>query len=64
MTPPRRPDPRPQPGRRPPEYVIVLWVSPQMTARTQRPAAPRTGQPPPGPPDRAPEPEPEPEAEP
>jgi len=36
MTRPRQPDPSPQPGTRPPEYVIELWVSPQLTERTSR----------------------------
>jgi hypothetical protein len=39
---PPQPDPSPPPGTRPPEYVIELWVSPQLTERT-RPAA-RAGQ--------------------
>ena len=34
---PRQPDPGPPPGTRPPEYVIELWISPQLTDRT-RPA--------------------------
>jgi hypothetical protein len=42
MTRPRQPDPSPPPGTRPPEYVIELWVSPQLTERTRRPAT-RTG---------------------
>jgi hypothetical protein len=40
---PRQPDPGPPPGTRPPEYVIDLWVSPQLTERNRRPAT-RTGQ--------------------
>ena len=43
MTRPRQPDPSPSPGTRPPEYVIELWVSPQLTERTSR-AALRTGE--------------------
>jgi hypothetical protein len=34
--PPRRDDASPPPGTRPPEYVIELWVSPQMRDRKQR----------------------------
>jgi hypothetical protein len=41
MTRPRQPDPGPPPGTRPPEYVIELWVSPQLQDRARRPA--RTG---------------------
>src|SRR5207247_6123946 len=40
MTRPRQPDPSPQPGTRPPEYVIELWVSPQLTQRTRRAVTP------------------------
>jgi len=32
----RRDDASPPPGTRPPEYVIELWVSPQMRNRNQR----------------------------
>jgi hypothetical protein len=39
---PRQPDPGPPPGTRPPEYVIELWVSPQLTEPNRRPAT-RTG---------------------
>jgi hypothetical protein len=39
-----QPDPAPQPGLRPPEYVIEAWVSPQLKDRIRRPAARRTGQ--------------------
>jgi hypothetical protein len=42
-----QPDPSPPHGTRPPEYVIELWVSPQLTERT-RPAA-RKGHRQPGP---------------
>lgn len=35
---PRQPDPGPPPGPRPPEYVIEVWVSPQLQDRTRRPA--------------------------
>jgi hypothetical protein len=42
MTRPRQPDPSPPPGTRPPEYVIELWVSPQLQDRAYR-AATRTG---------------------
>jgi hypothetical protein len=50
MTRPRQPDPSPPPGARPPEYVIELWVSPQLTDRTRR-----TGQRQPGPRSAAPQ---------
>jgi hypothetical protein len=43
MTRPRQPDPSPQPGTRPPEYVIELWVSPQLQDRIHRPTT-RAGQ--------------------
>jgi hypothetical protein len=43
MTRPRQPDPSLPPGTRPPEYVIELWVSPQLTERTGR-AVTRTGE--------------------
>jgi hypothetical protein len=33
----RQPDPGLPPGTRPPEYVIEVWVSPQLTERTGRP---------------------------
>jgi hypothetical protein len=39
LPPPRQPDPDPQLGRRPPEYLIEAWVSPQLKARTQHSAA-------------------------
>jgi hypothetical protein len=48
MTRPRQPDPSPPPGTRPPEYVIELWVSPQLQDRGRRPTA-RTGHKQPGP---------------
>jgi hypothetical protein len=37
---PRQPDPSPPPGTRPPEYVIELWVSPQLSDRACRPTTP------------------------
>jgi hypothetical protein len=43
MTRPRQPDPSPRPGTRPPDYVIELWVSPQLQDRTGRPTT-RAGQ--------------------
>jgi len=67
MQPPpcRPPSAGPPPaGRRPPEYVIELWVSPQLTARAQRQAAPPAGLWQLGLRDPDPEPDPEPEAEP
>src|SRR5205823_13950759 len=39
---PGQPDPSPPPGTRPPEYVIELWVSPQLSDRARRPTT-RTG---------------------
>jgi hypothetical protein len=40
---PRQPDPSPLPGTRPPEYVIEVWVSPQLKDRVRRATATRTG---------------------
>jgi hypothetical protein len=40
---PRQSEPGPPPGTRPPEYVIELWVSPQLKDRIRRPTA-RMGQ--------------------
>jgi hypothetical protein len=40
---PRQPDPSPPPGTRPPEYVMEVWVSPQLKDRICRPTA-RAGQ--------------------
>jgi hypothetical protein len=36
---PRRADPSPPAGTRPPEYVIEAWVSPQLKERIHRPTA-------------------------
>jgi len=44
MTHPHQPDPSPPPGTRPPEYVIEVWVSPQIKDRIRRPVATRTDQ--------------------
>src|SRR5262249_41164256 len=40
----RQPDPSPPPGTRPPEYVIEVWVSPQLKDRVHRTTAIRTDQ--------------------
>ncbi len=57
MTRPRQPDPSPQPGTRAPEYVIELWVSPQLQDRIHRPTT-RAGHRPLNPPSEAPKEEP------
>jgi len=51
---PPRPDPGPPPGTRPPEYVMEVWVSPQLKDRI-RPAATRAGQKQPHPQGKAPQ---------
>jgi hypothetical protein len=45
MTRSRQPDPSPPTGTRPPEYVIELWVSPQLQDRAYRAASPGHRQP-------------------
>jgi hypothetical protein len=41
---PHQPNPTPPAGTRPPEYVIEVWVSPQLKGRIRRTTATRTGQ--------------------